>query len=73
MLNKIEVLEKPAEVDDEMRIRLEPNIISGNDVLTVRIEQVLWSQPFVCTWTWRSSAASVWPSSAATELAKPPF
>ena len=36
MLDKIEVLEKPAEVNDEMRIRLEPNIISGNDVLTVR-------------------------------------
>ena len=36
MLDKIEVLEKPAEVNDEMRIRLEPNIISGNDVLTIR-------------------------------------
>lgn len=36
MLDKIEVLEKPSEVNDEMRIRLEPNIISGNDVLTVR-------------------------------------
>lgn len=36
MLAKIEVLEKPAEVNDEMNIRLEPNITSGNDVLTVR-------------------------------------
>ncbi|WP_395548836.1 MULTISPECIES: ABC-F family ATP-binding cassette domain-containing protein [unclassified Lacrimispora] len=36
MLDKIEVLEKPTEINDEMRIRLEPNIISGNDVLTVR-------------------------------------
>lgn len=36
MLAKIEVLDKPAEVNDEMNIRLEPNIISGNDVLTVR-------------------------------------
>ncbi len=36
MLEKIEVLEKPSEINDEMRIRLEPNIISGNDVLTVR-------------------------------------
>ncbi len=36
MLDKIEVLERPAEVNDEMRIRLEPNIISGNDVLTVK-------------------------------------
>ena len=36
MLDKIEVLDRPSEVNDEMRIRLEPNIISGNDVLTVR-------------------------------------
>lgn len=36
MLEKIQVLEKPAEVNDEMKIRLEPNIVSGNDVLTVR-------------------------------------
>lgn len=36
MLDKIEVLEKPAEINDEMRIRLEPNIISGNDVLSVK-------------------------------------
>ena len=35
MLDKIEVLEKPAEVNDAMDIRLEPNILSGNDVLTV--------------------------------------
>lgn len=36
MLAKIEVLDKPLEVNDEMHIRLEPNITSGNDVLTVR-------------------------------------
>lgn len=36
MLDKIELLEKPAEVTDEMKISLEPNILSGNDVLTVR-------------------------------------
>ncbi len=36
MLAKMDVLEKPVEVNDEMKIRLEPNIISGNDVLTVR-------------------------------------
>ncbi len=36
MLDKIEVLDKPSEINDEMRIRLEPNIISGNDVLTVK-------------------------------------
>lgn len=35
MLDKIEVLEKPVEVDDSMRITLKPRVISGNDVLTV--------------------------------------
>lgn len=36
MLAKIDVLDKPTEVNDEMNIRLEPNILSGSDVLTVR-------------------------------------
>ncbi len=36
MLAKIEVLEKPMELNDEMQITLEPNITSGNDVLTIR-------------------------------------
>lgn len=35
MLDKIERLEKPVTVNSEMDIRLEPNIMSGNDVLTV--------------------------------------
>ncbi|MCH1983396.1 ABC-F family ATP-binding cassette domain-containing protein [Ruminococcus sp. OA3] len=35
MLEKIEVLEKPQEVNDEMRLILEPCIQSGNDVLSV--------------------------------------
>ncbi len=35
MLAKIEILEKPAEINDAMEIRLEPQITSGNDVLTV--------------------------------------
>ena len=36
MLAKIDVLEKPTEVNDEMNLRLEPDIISGNDVMTIR-------------------------------------
>ena len=36
MLEKIELVEKPAEINDEMKITLEPDILSGNDVLTVR-------------------------------------
>ena len=35
MLEKIEVLEKPTEVDAAMRISLKPRITSGNDVLMV--------------------------------------
>jgi len=34
-LNKIEVLEKPVEVNSQMNIKLEPEVISGNDVLTI--------------------------------------
>ena len=36
MLEKMELLERPTEINDEMHITLEPNITSGNDVLTVR-------------------------------------
>ncbi|MBR6395877.1 MAG: ABC-F family ATP-binding cassette domain-containing protein, partial [Lachnospiraceae bacterium] len=36
MLDKIERLEKPAEINDSMRITLEPYTVSGNDVLTVK-------------------------------------
>ena len=35
MLDKIEVLEKPAELDTKMHLHLEPRVTSGNDVLTV--------------------------------------
>ncbi len=36
MLAKIEVLEKPVDIDDAMDIRLEPQVVSGNDVMTVK-------------------------------------
>ena len=35
MLDKIQRLEKPAEIQDQMRISLEPRFVSGNDVLSV--------------------------------------
>lgn len=35
MLAKIDVLDKPTEVNDKMNIALEPQVISGNDVLDV--------------------------------------
>ncbi|MCI5699231.1 MAG: ATP-binding cassette domain-containing protein [Lachnospiraceae bacterium] len=35
MLDKIEILEKPAELDTKMHLHLEPRVTSGNDVLTV--------------------------------------
>lgn len=36
MLDKLDRLEKPVDIDDSMDIRLEPDVMSGNDVLTVR-------------------------------------
>ena len=35
MLDKIEVVDKPVELNARMNIKLEPSVISGNDVLTV--------------------------------------
>lgn len=35
MLDKIEVVDKPQELNDKMSIKLEPNVVSGNDVLTI--------------------------------------
>lgn len=35
MLNKLEVVDKPAEINDKMNIELNPSVISGNDVLSV--------------------------------------
>ena len=35
MLDKIDVIDKPTELNNRMNIQLEPNVISGNDVLTV--------------------------------------
>lgn len=35
MLDKIEIVDKPQELNDKMNIRLEPNVVSGNDVLTI--------------------------------------
>ena len=35
LLDKMEVIEKPTEANTEIKLKLEPKIISGNDVLTV--------------------------------------
>ena len=35
MLDKIEVVDKPVELNTKMNIKLEPSVVSGNDVLTV--------------------------------------
>lgn len=35
MLDKIEIVDKPMELNDKMNIKLEPNVVSGNDVLTI--------------------------------------
>lgn len=74
MLDKIERLDKPSEVNDEMKIRLEPNIISGNDVLTVRdLKKPLTRISCSITWILRSNAENGLPSSAATAQEKPLF
>ena len=36
MLNKIEVLDKPTEAHSDMKLKLTPRFLSGNDVLTVK-------------------------------------
>lgn len=35
MLNKIQRIDKPIEVQSQMRLSLEPRVVSGNDVLTI--------------------------------------
>ena len=35
MLDKLEIVDKPAEINDKMNIELNPSVISGNDVLSV--------------------------------------
>lgn len=36
LLSKVEVLDKPVEINDKMSIKLEPQVISGNDVLEIK-------------------------------------
>ena len=49
MLQKMEVLEKPTEVRDDMHIQLKPRIESGNDVLSVEgLAKAFDSQPLFC-------------------------
>lgn len=45
-LNKIEVIEKPVEYNADMRLSIEPEVISGNDVLTLKdVEKSFGSKP----------------------------
>ena len=51
MLDKIDVLDKPVEENVEMHLELKPRVVSGNDVLTVKI----WRKHFLsrsCSPTW---------------------
>ena len=63
MLAKIDILEKPTEVQDEMKIRLEPRITSGNDVLTVTglKKKPLATIFYLKIWILRSNAENVLP------------
>ena len=74
MLDKIEVLEKPTDADDEMKIRLEPDIVSGNDVLTIRDLGKSFGPLHLfspCGHRYPPGRGG-WLSSAATEPARPP-
>lgn len=53
MLSKIERLDKPTEVASEMKLTLEPNILSGEDVLTIEDSRNLLA-------TTTSSPESIW-------------
>lgn len=45
-LNKMEILEKPREYNADMRLSIEPEVISGNDVLMVKnVEKSFGSRP----------------------------
>ena len=69
----IDRLERPVEVNDAMDIRLEPDVVSGNDVLTVRdLSKAFGSHLLFSHVDLRSSAASGWPSSEITAPGKPP-
>ena len=74
MLEKIERVEKPAEINDEMTIRLEPNVVSGNDVLTVRgLSKSFGSQLLFQDVDFDIKRGNGWPSSETTAREKPPF
>ncbi|MCI5623707.1 MULTISPECIES: ABC-F family ATP-binding cassette domain-containing protein [Anaerostipes] len=45
-LNKMEILEKPMEYNSDMRLIIEPEVISGNDVLTLKdVKKSFGSKP----------------------------
>lgn len=46
VLNKIDVLEQPKEYNADMRLSIEPEVVSGNDVLTLKdVEKTFGSMP----------------------------
>ena len=75
MLDKIQRIEKPVEIDNQMRISLEPRFISGNDVLTVEGLSKAFPGQILCLRisALRSSVENVWLLLETTELARPPF
>ncbi len=73
MLDKIDRLEKPLDIDDSMDIRLEPDVESGKDVLTVTgLSKSFDSQTLFTDVNFEIKRGDGWPSSATTVQAKPP-
>ena len=73
MLNKIQRLDKPAEIQEQMRLSLEPRFVSGNDVLSV--EQLSKSFPGQTLFTdisFEIKRGNVWRLSETTVQEKPP-
>ena len=43
MLSKLELVDKPVVLNSKMRITLEPEVLSGNDVLTIEgLSEIFW-------------------------------
>lgn len=74
MLSKMDLLEKPTEINDAMHITLEPCVTSGNDVLSVReLAKSFDGMTLFTDLNFEVNAASASPSSATTEPERPQF
>lgn len=72
MLDKIEIIDKPQELNDKMNIKLEPNVVSGNDVLTISgLSKSFDDVTLLTILILKSNVANVLPLLVITEQEKP--